>query len=302
MNIIMKVSMNHRKALNIGINQFEDYPEFTLRGCVNDVKNFSRVLIENLGFSEEDIVELIDEQATKANIVNTLKSIVNDARQGKYSYIVLKLSTHGTQIGDESGTEVDHMDEAFVPYDVAQIGDDWDREHIIVDDELAEILSALPSNALFEGFADTGHSSTGIRMKESLQAIAPVREVAPAIINRYVEPIRRSESRSTTVLKELDLQKHGMHYALTDYDMRNYVWWSGYRDDQTSADANIAEGRGWHGAFTYYLCDEIRKFGNRKTRSALMDSIRAALAGRYTQVPELHSRPEYYMKRFLRMH
>jgi metacaspase-1 len=162
--------------------------------------------------------------------------------------------------------------------------------------------SALPSNVLFEGFADTGRSSTGIRMKESLQAIAPVRQVAPAIINRYMEPIRRSESRSTTVLKELDLQRHGMHYALTDYDMRNYVWRSGCRDDQTAVDADIQEGRGWHGAFTYYLCDEIRKFGNRKTRSALMDSIRAVLAGRYTQAPQLHSRPEYHTKRFLHMH
>jgi metacaspase-1 len=179
--------MSDRKALNVGINQFRDCPEFTLRGCINDVRNFSKVFIDYLGFSEGDMVELVDERATKANMINTLKSIVADATQGKYSCIFLKLSMHGTQIPNKTGTEVDHMDEAFVLYDVAQIGDNWDREHIIVDDELAEILSALPSNVLFEGFADTCHSGTEIRMIELFRTTTLVREKAPPIINRYVE-------------------------------------------------------------------------------------------------------------------
>jgi metacaspase-1 len=282
-----------RIALNVGINQFRNYPQFTLKGCINDVRNFSRILIDFLGFREQDIVELIDEQATKANIIDALKSIINNARQGEYSYVILKLSTHGTQIPDARGTEVDHIDEAFVPYDVDQIDDNWDRAHIIVDDDLAGMLSTLPSNILLEGFADTGHSGIGIRILGFLRAIAPVPEMAPAIINRYVEPIRRTETRSTILLEEQNLQRHRMHDALTDYNVRNHVWWSGCRDDQTSAEAIIEGIKGWHGAFTYHLCNEIRKSGNRKIRSALMDSVRMALAGRYTQVPQLHSKAEY---------
>jgi|SRR5215210_4069340 len=105
---------------------------------------------------------------------------------------------------------------------------------------------------------------------------------------------RRSESNSTTVLKEQGLQRHGIRDALAGYEMRNYVWWSGCHGNQTAADAYIEQGGGWHGAFTYYLCDEIRKSGNRKTRSTLIDSVTGALTCRYIQVPQLHSRPEYH--------
>jgi metacaspase-1 len=284
--------MSDRKALNIGINQFRDYSEFALKGCVNDVENFSKVLIDYVGFSEEDIVDLIDEDATKTNIIRTLKALVNDAKQGNCSYILLHISTHGTQIPDTGGTEVDHMDEAFVPHDINQIGDEWDRDHIIVDDELAEILSAIPPKVLFEGFGDTCHSGTGLRMLRLLEAFSPVRYLSTEIKVRYVEPVRSTTS-SSSLSQEEGLQKHGIRDALRDADMRNYVWWSGCRDDQTSADANI-DRMGWNGAFTYYLCNEIRKSGNRKTRSTLMAGLRAALADRYTQVPQLHSRPEYH--------
>jgi hypothetical protein len=292
-----RLTMSDRIALNIGINQFRDFPQFALRGCVSDVRNFSKALVNNLGFSEQDIIELIDEQATKANIINTLKSIVNEAAQGKYSYVVFKLSTHGTNIHDESGVEVDHLDEAFVPYDISQIGDQWDREHIIVDDELAEILSKLPSNVLLEGFGDTCHSGTGLRMLQLLKTVSPPRGSSPEIKVRYVEPVRTSggtrSAKTMPGLEEETSQMHGIRDALTDEDMRNHVWWSGCRDDQTSADANI-EGAGWNGAFTYYLCEEIRKSGNMNSRAAIMDGVRKALAGTYTQTPQLLSRPEYH--------
>lgn len=289
--------MSDRKALNIGINQFANYPQFTLRGCVNDAKNFSKVLVDYLNFSEEDIIELVDEQATKANIINYLRSIVDEAKQGRYSYVVLKLSTHGTSIPDNTPEEVDHLDEAFVPYDIAQKGDNWDRDHIIVDDELAEILAELPPNVLFEGFGDTCHSGTGIRMAELLRSVAGLRSAAmvPETIVRYVEPVRTTASSrsAATLLQAQGLQRHGIREALVDEEMRNHVWWSGCRDDQTSADANI-EGVGWNGAMTYYLCEEIRKSGNRKSRADLMDGLRSALAGKYTQVPQLLSRSTYH--------
>ena len=40
--------MSDRKALNIGITRFKNYEQFGLRGCVNDVANFRRVLVDNL--------------------------------------------------------------------------------------------------------------------------------------------------------------------------------------------------------------------------------------------------------------
>jgi hypothetical protein len=304
--------MSDRKALNIGINNFQNYPGFALKGCINDVKNFNKVLVENLGFSEGDIVELVDEQATKANIINNLKSIVDDARQGRYSYVVLKLSTHGTQRLDAGGDEVDQNDEVFVPYDISQTGNKWDEDRIIVDDDLAKILSQLPPNVLFEGFADTCHSGTGFRrlgteiamlmaLGTPSAATGTARstggssedETQPSLPStpRYLPLLSTDRSLRSLPMEDEGAQWHGMREAIADEGMKNLVWWSGCRDDQTSADANIS-GAGWNGAMTYYLCEGIRKSGNSKSRAAIMQGLREALAGRYSQVPQLFSASE----------
>ena len=43
-----------------------------------------------------------------------------------------------------------------------------------------------------------------------------------------------------------------------------HILWAACRSDQTSADARI--GQIWHGAFTYYLCQNINKSENKLTR------------------------------------
>ena len=128
-----KICMKTRKALSVGINEFRDFEQFRLRGCVADVENFTKVLVENMEFSEKNIVKLVNEQATKANIIGALRPLVKDAKQGNCSYIVMHMATHGTQTRDTSADEVDHMDEAFIPYDIKQTANEWDSKHIIND-------------------------------------------------------------------------------------------------------------------------------------------------------------------------
>src|SRR5262245_6690541 len=109
--------MGNRKALCVGINKFKNYPSSNLQGCVNDANDMSALLKSLLGFTDGDIVKLTDEQATKANIMSNLKSMVADAKSGKLSYLVFSLSSHGTQVPDVSGDEPDRADEAFCPHD-----------------------------------------------------------------------------------------------------------------------------------------------------------------------------------------
>ena len=85
---------------------------------------------------------LTDAQATKANVMAQLKSAVAAAKAGKVSYLVFSLSSHGTQMADNNGDEPDGMDEAFVPYDIAQKGNAWDPARIISDDELMTCFSS----------------------------------------------------------------------------------------------------------------------------------------------------------------
>ncbi len=90
------------KALCVGINNYKNYPGSALQGCVNDTKDMENILKKYLGFCAPDIVTLVDAQATKENIMNNLKDMVNGAKAGKYSYLVFSLSSHGTQVPDTS--------------------------------------------------------------------------------------------------------------------------------------------------------------------------------------------------------
>jgi hypothetical protein len=149
------VTVSNKKALCVGINKFKNYPSAALNGCVNDANDMSSLLKDLLGFADPDIVKLTDAQATKVNIMKNLKSMVDDAKAGKLSYLFFSLSSHGTQVPATSGDEPDRADEAFCPYDLAAKGNQWDTNFVIVDDELHDLFVQLPKNVLLEVYLDT---------------------------------------------------------------------------------------------------------------------------------------------------
>ena len=88
--------MAGKKALFVGINKFANYSQFTLNGCVNDAKDMAALYKELLGFKTTEMSVLTDAQATKANIMARLNTMVADAKAGKLNYLVFSLSSHGT--------------------------------------------------------------------------------------------------------------------------------------------------------------------------------------------------------------
>jgi len=155
--------MTGKRALCVGINNFKNFPSAALRGCVNDANDMEKLLKNLLGFQAVDIVKLTDTKATKTNIMKNLKEMVHGAKSGKYSHIIFTMSSHGTQVPDLSGDEPDRVDEAFCPNDLAQNGDDWDSNHIIVDDELRDLFIQIPEDVVLEVYLDTCHSGTGLK-------------------------------------------------------------------------------------------------------------------------------------------
>lgn len=264
--------VSNKKALCVGINQFKNLPpNSALQGCVNDAKDMSAVLKELLGFKDSDIATLTDGQATKANIMNNLKSMVQEAKAGKYSYLVFSLSSHGTQIPDTSGDEPDRADEAFCPHDLAQKGNQWDPNFIISDDELHDLFIQLPENVLLEVYLDTCHSGTGLRAVDLLLDRRP-RYLPPPSIEAF-DQVEGKKSR-------------GLHQALLEKGLVHHILWAGCRSDQTSADAKI--GGVYHGAFTYYYCKELRACKNKLARSEVLKKVVADLKkDRFSQVPQL---------------
>jgi hypothetical protein len=261
-----------RKALCVGINKFKNYPSATLQGCVADANDMSALLQKLLGFQVGDITPLHDAQATKGEIMKNLKAMVDGAKAGKYSYLVFSMSSHGTQVPDLNGDEdSDHADEAFCPHDLAQAGNQWDKNHIIVDDELHDLFIQLPPNVLLEVYLDTCHSGTGLKAIDMLLDRKP----------RYLPP------PSLEAFKKIEgKQSRGLVHGRMEKDLVHHILWAACRSDQTSADANIAGG--WHGAFTYYFCKEMYACNNSLSRAKVLAKVRADLAaGQYGQIPQL---------------
>lgn len=160
--------MLHRTALCVGINEYLHFPSATLNGCVNDAHDMASLLKDLLGFEDSHITRLTDQAATKANIMRELNRMVEGALAGRYDHLVFSLSGHGTQVPDLNLDEFDRADEAYCPHDLTQNGPQWDRDHLIVDDELHDLFMQLPSSIILEVFLDTSHSGGGLRAADLL--------------------------------------------------------------------------------------------------------------------------------------
>jgi hypothetical protein len=65
-------------AVLIGINNYKNFPK--LKYAVKDAKAIKEVLIKNLGFSSDKIIEIYDEKATRENILSTLGDKLSNSR------------------------------------------------------------------------------------------------------------------------------------------------------------------------------------------------------------------------------
>jgi len=260
-----------KKALFVGINKFKNYPGSNLQGCVNDANQMQTIFEKYLGFKSPDRVNLTDAQATKAAIMKNLKEMVDGAKNGKYSYLVFSMSSHGTQVPDVNGDEPDKADEAFCPHDLAQKGNVWDPKYIITDDELHDLFSQLPENVLLEVYLDTCHSGTGLKAVDMLLDRKP----------RYMPPPSFEAFEEVKGRKPRSLYRYMLEKGIT-----HHILWAACRSDQTSADANISGG--WHGAFTYYFCKVMDDTKNQLSRNDVLAKVRSYLkSGHYSQIPQL---------------
>lgn len=274
-----------RRAICVGINKFAQYPQFALNGCVNDAKDMAALCKDLLGFKSTQIKTLTDAQATKAAIMAQLQQAVADAKAGKLGYILFSLSSHGTQMADTTGDEPDGMDEAFVPYDIAQKGNQWDPARIISDDEFNSLFTQLPGHVLLEVYLDTCHSGSGLRGAEfSLNAPRP-RFIAPPD-GELQGAVKQHAVRGFTLVPRPGPGAKGQKAAAEKAVAgEHHILWTGCKANQTSADAYF-NGR-YNGAFTYYFVKVMRETQNKLSRKEVVARVRAALKGKFSQVPQL---------------
>ncbi|KAJ3493401.1 hypothetical protein NLG97_g4753 [Lecanicillium saksenae] len=125
-------SAGKRRALLVGINYTGQPGE--LHGCIDDVRNMTAYLIDDLGCKREDMVILTDDQQnrmsqpTKQNILRSMRWLVRDAEP--HDSLFFHYSGRGGQNKDD---ELDGLNEVIYPIDFQQHGH-------ITDDEMHEIM------------------------------------------------------------------------------------------------------------------------------------------------------------------
>ena len=263
-----------RSALCVGINEFSSLPSTSwLNGCVNDANDIAAAL-KKFGFTARTTTVLTDSEATKKNVMSALETMVGKAKAG--DHLVFTFSSHGTQVPNEPGGDVepDDLDEAFACYDITQKGDQWDRDTVIVDDELRDLFQRVPQGVLLEVLLDTCHSGTGLRdLEEIMQAQLLGRRP------RFLPPPTRQGLAQTRSLRALAGPRKVDRKALVELTKGRSsnakpVLFAACKPDQTASDATF-DGRS-NGAFTYLFLKAV-KANPTGTRSELLKSVTAGL-------------------------
>lgn len=263
-----------RKALCVGINEFESLPPTSwLNGCVNDANDVAKAL-RQLGFAARDTTVLTDAGATKRAVMTALEGLVTSAKAG--DHLVFTFSSHGTQVPNEPGgdREPDDLDEAFACYDIRQQGDQWDRDTVIVDDELRDLFATVPTGVLLEVLLDTCHSGTGLKdLDEIMQAQLLGRRP------RFLPPPTRAgleqarSLRAVTPVRTVD-RKALVELTRSRTTASKPVLFAACRPDQTASDATF-DGRS-NGAFTYLFLKALRA-DPTASRTDLLKTVTAGL-------------------------
>ncbi|KAJ6783998.1 hypothetical protein PWT90_06909 [Aphanocladium album] len=280
-----------RKALLIGINYFGQRGQ--LRGCINDVRNMTQYLAEHFGYRREDMVILTDDQQnpmsqpTKQNILRAMHWLVKDARPN--DSLFFHYSGHGGQTKDLDGDEPDGYDEVIYPVDFRQHGH-------ITDDEMHRIMvQPLCAGVRLTAIFDSCHSGTALDLPYiySTQGILKEPNLAKeagqgllGVISSYSNgDLGGMGSQIVSLFKKATSGEEAHSRAIaTKTSPADVVMWSGSKDDQTSADANI--GLQATGAMSWAFITSLKK-NPQQSYVQLLNSIRDELATRYTQKPQL---------------
>ena len=92
-NNITAVPKGINKILAIGINNYVHLPK--LANATRDVGDITSVLTERYDFKKENVTFLLDEKATRSNIINTLYRLTNASSLGPNDSLIIYYSGHG---------------------------------------------------------------------------------------------------------------------------------------------------------------------------------------------------------------
>lgn len=198
---------------------------------------------------------------------------------------------HGGQTEDLDGDESDGYDEVIYPVDFRTAGH-------IVDDEMHDIMvKPLRAGVRLTAIFDSCHSGSALDLPYiySTQGILKEPNLAKeagqgllGLVSSYAHgDFGGMASTAMSFFKKAtrgdDTYQRNLQTKTSPADV---IMWSGSKDDQTSADANIAGTA--TGAMSWAFIAALTK-NPQQSYTQLLNSIRHELQGQYTQKPQLSS-------------
>lgn len=255
-------------SLLIGINY--EGTSSRLSNCILDVEHVLHYLLKDqYNIKPENIILMTDHARgtklcpTLRNIKNQLTNFVSLVNQSKFGYF--HYSGHGSSVKDQSGDELDHMDEALVPID-------YNRSGFLIDDDIYSLLvKPLDKDAKLVVTTDCCHSGTILDLPYTWK-----------MDGTYVINHKLSQ-------EELD-------------NLAQVILISGCKDTQTSADGGpITVDNEGSGALTGAFLQVLKNHNYHITYRQLMTELTDLLKkNHFSQRPELSSTylldlDDYYM-------
>jgi len=214
-----------KRAVLVGVNKYKDPSCPPLHGCVPDIARIKNYCIVKWGFKPENIVVLLDEQATVENVKNALNTAVKASKAD--DTLLYWQSSHGA----------DDVIDGAVHQFVCCHDFTWDRAHELCDLDFVEIFKALPPGVIFNWGSDSCHSGDLDRNVHKHPKALPKSPPPPDGVKIAVKKARINGAATKELINGL----------------LNVGYISGCGKDETSADSYDDDGTP-AGALTLYFC------------------------------------------------
>jgi hypothetical protein len=200
-------------ALCVGINDYQGTNN-DLNGCVNDADDWSN-LLNSFGFV---VVKLVNNQATKARICNSIANLVGKLEDG--DVLAVCYSGHGTTV--KSTEEQDGYDEALYVYD-----------GILLDNTLRDLFAVANKNAQVVFISDSCFSG--------------------GMLNKINPNLYRKPKFVPTISQDAVITKRFLEPKI---DSPVHLLLTGCLENEYSYDAYFNDR--YNGAMTYYAIQSFR--------------------------------------------
>ena len=272
-------------ALLIGINYFNTQHE--LGGCINDVHNLKKTLVNKFSYQESNIQTLTDDENSESNnyptgnnIKNALENFIKNIKNNNVKEVWISYSGHGTNLDDISGDENDNKDEAIVPVDY--------QNGMITDDLWNKYMQEIPETCHVTCLFDCCHSGTMSDLKYNYKYIktppSRVRKYRQQIVRygyywkRYYIPYWVTVPSETRWNREENTNVPNIKCSIFTI--------SGCKDNQTSADVYNTEKNKWGGALTNAFIETIDNVENELSCIDLCKNLNNIMINKkYSQRP-----------------